>query len=52
MKPDFQNVFANAGLESSITALKEPQVIETRAFPRTDYPLITANTQVNIYFVE
>ena len=32
--------------------LKEPQVIETRAFPRIDYALITAKTQVTISFVQ
>ena len=32
--------------------LKEPQVIETRVFSRTGYALITAKTQVKIYFVQ
>ena len=29
--------------------LKRPQVIETRAFPRIDYALITAKTQVKFF---
>ena len=32
--------------------LKEPQVIETRVFPRICYALITAKTQVKINFVQ
>ena len=32
--------------------LKGPQVIETRAFPRIGYVLITAKTQVIICFVQ
>ena len=32
--------------------LKRPQVIETRAFPRTSHALITAKTQLKIHFVQ
>ena len=32
--------------------LKRPQVIETWAFPMIRYALITAKTQVKIYFVQ
>ena len=32
--------------------LNEPQDIETRAFPRIGYAMITAKTQVKIYFVQ
>ena len=32
--------------------LKESQVVETRAFPRIRCVLVTANTQLNIYFVQ
>ena len=32
--------------------LKRPQVIETRAIPRIGYALITAKTEVKIYFVQ
>ena len=31
--------------------LKEHQVFETRSFPRIGYALVTAKTQVKIYFV-
>ena len=32
--------------------LKRPQVIASRGFPRIDYALITAKTQVKIHFVQ
>ena len=32
--------------------LKEPQVIETIAFPRIGFALITPKLQVQIYFVQ
>ena len=34
-----------------VTILREPQVIETRPFPRIDYALITAKTHVKLHFV-
>ena len=32
--------------------MKEPQVIERRAFPRIGYALMTAKMQVKIYFLQ
>ena len=37
---------------STLEHLKEPQVIETRAFPKIGYALKTAKTQVKIHFVQ
>ena len=34
-----------------IPGLKEPQVIETMAFPTIGYVLVTAKAQVTIYFI-
>ena len=35
---------------NSYPELKEPQVIETREFPRIGYALLTAKKQIQIYF--
>ena len=53
IKDVFERIyFIELQLKIDEVSLKEPQVIETRAFPRINYALITLKTQVEIYFVQ